>query len=92
MESFVNQGKSADFIDQLKAQGWVEAGPYRFRKGHWEIVFDSSGWMELGTEQTPRIFDVPVPETGPRDLTQWTMNLIAHLFESNDVREGLSAP
>ena len=74
------------FKEVLISEGWVEIKPFVIRKGHWEICFDTSDWMELGTEQNPRIFDVPVPNDRKRNI-RWTINLISHLFETNDQLE-----
>ena len=88
----MTQHNLARFIHELRLRGWVEEEPYYFRKGHWEIRFDTSSWMELGTKDTPRIFDVPVPETNPIDRTHWTLNLITHLFDVNDKLERSAEP
>jgi|GEM_PF-3024232 len=66
----------------LKA-GWTETKTqaWSFEKGDWRVVYDTSSWLEVGTLQTPRIFDVPVPREG---LETWTVNLIEHLCRSND--------
>lgn len=69
------------FISALKDAGWVEQRPIVYRKGSWEIFFDTSSWMEIGTEETPRIFDVAVPDAR---LTKWTINLIEHLCATDD--------
>jgi len=83
----VTQNDQANFINALKSNWWIEEGPNVFRKGTWQITFDTSGWMELGTNETPRIIDIPVPATGPRDLTVWTVHLIEHLFQTNEKLE-----
>ena len=67
------------FTDALKRDGWAESEPFKFEKHQWQIVFDTSSWMELGTTTTPRLFDVPVPADGPINKIQWTINLITHL-------------
>ena len=75
---------SADhgFGTALKAAGWSENVPFvRFTKGNWSIVFDTSSWMEVGTETNPRVFDVPVPE---ESLVTWTLNLIEHILKADD--------
>jgi hypothetical protein len=88
MSSFTTS--DASFGDALKAAGWEEVIPFaKFRKGDWIIVFDTSGWMELGTVTTPRVIDVPVPEDR---LVGWTLNLINHLLETNDALAGATPP
>lgn len=77
------------FTDALRADGWVECAPYRFEKRNWIIVFDTSSCMELGTADTPRIFDVLVPSEGSEHTVAWTLNLINHLFVTNDRLENL---
>ncbi len=57
--------------------GYVRAA----KKGDWVIVFDTSSWTEVGTINTPRVLDVPVPGT---HLMQWTESLISHLCETTD--------
>jgi hypothetical protein len=68
-------------VDLLKNSGWAEDKPFSFRKANWIVVFDTSSWLEVGTNRHPRIFDVPVPEKGKE---QWTLNLIEHLCKTND--------
>lgn len=72
------------FVQALIRDGWVETGGFTFKKGAWVIQFDTSSWMELGTETTPRLFDVPVPSRAEGGRAQWTLNLIRHLFETNE--------
>ena len=70
------------FIAALTNAGWVELQPsVHYRKGTWEIVFDTSSWMEVGTANNARVFDVPVPEHGRE---QWCLDLIEHLCKSDD--------
>ena len=69
------------FIDYLKNDGWSECKPHTYRKANWIVCFDTSSWLEVGTEQTPRIFDIPLPQNGKE---QWTLNLIAHLCKTDD--------
>lgn len=76
---------SADpsFGEALKAAGWTEVTPFfEYNKGRWRIVFDTSSWMELGTDTNPRVFDVPVPE---KAFVTWTLNLIDHLLKTDDM-------
>ena len=71
------------FIEKLKENGWSEAAnPHSFSKGIWSQAFDTSSWIEVGTENTQRVFDVAVPE---EKLYQWTINLISHLFTTDDL-------
>lgn len=72
------------FINALEADGWIKVAPYQYEKNLWRIRFDTSRWMELSTDLTPRIFDVPVPSITPLNDTQWTINLINHLFTMQD--------
>lgn len=75
-------GNMYAFIEYMKGRGWVDGKhPFELQKGDWIIVFDTSSWIEVGTITTPRVFDVPVPDTR---LMQWTENLISHLCEIND--------
>ena len=69
------------FEELLKKSGWSECAPFVYRKANWRVVFDTSSWLEVGTDQNPRIFDVPVPEAGRE---QWTLNLINHLCKTDD--------
>jgi hypothetical protein len=70
-----------EFITTLLQSGWTAGSPSTYRKGAWQLVFDTSNWIEVGTDATPRIFDVPVPE--PR-LHRWCLNLIEHLCATDD--------
>ena len=71
------------FTQALKENGWSEVeGKFTYLKGSWQLVFDTSSWVEVGTTHTPRIFDVPVPKEG---LEQWTLNLIEHLCKTDDL-------
>jgi len=69
------------FAERLEQSGWIKEGPFGYRKGSWRIVIDTSSWMEVGTDRTQRIFDVPMPDA---DREQWTMNLIEHLCKTDD--------
>ena len=70
------------FPNFLKENGWVEETPnVKYSKGDWMVVFDTSSWMEVGTSKTPRVFDVPAPES---NRAQWTLNLIVHLCQTDD--------
>lgn len=70
------------FINALRDAGWVEVKEsINYRKGSWQLTFDTSSWIEVGTERTPRIFDVPIPEP---HLFQWSLNLIEHLCKTDD--------
>ena len=70
------------FIGLLKEKGWREERRiWEYRKGEWTIIFDTSHWMEVGTINNPRVFDVPVPGGSE---TRWTINLIEHLCRSAD--------
>ncbi|TQV74232.1 hypothetical protein FKG94_16635 [Exilibacterium tricleocarpae] len=74
------------FEDALKENGWSEKkSKFSFAKGNWNLVFDTSSWIEVGTGTTPRVFDVPVPE---KRLYQWTINLIEHLCKTDDALVG----
>jgi hypothetical protein len=71
-----------EFSEALKQKGWVAAQDWgELPKGSWIIVFDTSSWMMVGTDQTPRVFDVPVPEPS---LAAWTVNLIEYLCAIDD--------
>jgi hypothetical protein len=50
----------------------------------WIALFDTSSWIEVGTEHNPRVFDVPVP-LSEREAA-WTANLIEHLCKMEDER------
>jgi len=66
----------------LISRGWkLSSRPWTLEKGSWEIVFDTSSWLELSTPHTPRLFDIPVPKNG---LETWTAKLIEHLFLCDD--------
>jgi len=70
------------FIGALKGDGWLEVqDAICYEKGNWVLTFDTSSWIEVGTKNNPRIFDVPVPE-GNRE--RWTLNLIEHLCKTDD--------
>jgi hypothetical protein len=68
-------------LNLLKEDGWRENN-YRHEKGDWIVVFDTSSWLEIGTKNTPRIFDIPAPT----DIVsaRWTLKLITHLCQTND--------
>ncbi len=52
-----------DFLVQLQRRGWAEVKPgVEYQKGDWEIVFDTSRWMEISTATCPRLVDIEVPE------------------------------
>jgi hypothetical protein len=70
-----------EFITILRQSGWTEGPPWTFRKGTWQLVFDTSSWIEVGTEANARVFDVPVPEPG---LQGWCLKLIEHLCATDD--------
>jgi len=76
------------FVELLKQSGWSEHKPFEFRKSNWVIVFDTSSWLEIGTGETPRIFDVPVPDD---DKAKWTLSLIEHLCKTDDELQNLKA-
>jgi hypothetical protein len=70
------------FIEVLKENGWSENGnKWCYIKGTWNLVFDTSSWIEVGTKNNPRVFDVAVPE---QRLEKWTLNLIEHLCKTDD--------
>ncbi|WP_198147376.1 hypothetical protein [Gilvimarinus polysaccharolyticus] len=65
------------FSDLLKENGWNENVPnVKYSKSDWNLTYDTSSWIEVGTTRTPRVFDIPVPE---ENREQWTLNLITHL-------------
>lgn len=75
---------TVSFASALKNDEWVEIHEsVMYRKGPWELTFDTSSWIEVGTAGNPRVFDVPVPE--PR-LEQWCVKLIGHLCMMEDER------
>ncbi|WP_193221939.1 hypothetical protein [Amylibacter sp. SFDW26] len=49
-------------------------------------MFDTSSCMEVGTINTPRVFDVLVPNNDRYD--RWTLNLIEHLCKTDDLING----
>ncbi len=69
------------FVELLIESEWREHEPFTFRKANWLIVFGTSAWLEVGTDKTPRLFDVPVPHDGGE---QWTLSLINHLCKTDD--------
>lgn len=70
------------FTDALIKDGWVEEvkGVIYTKSGR-KIIFDTSSWMEIGTERTEKVFDVPVPS---KELEAWSLNLINHLCETDE--------
>jgi hypothetical protein len=76
------------FAELLTNAGWSEHEPFTYRKGNWIIVFDTSSWLEVGTDKNPRVFDVPVPEDGK---AEWTLSLINHLCKTDDELQKLKA-
>jgi hypothetical protein len=70
------------FIGFLKDNGWKEISSIQFKKNNWNIIFDTSSWIEVGTKNTHRIFDVPIPT---KDQEHWTLNLIEHLCKTDDM-------
>jgi hypothetical protein len=70
------------FQEKLIQSGWNELVELiHYRKGQWEVFFDTSSWIEVSTSNTPRVFDVAVPEPS---LEAWTINLIEHLCKTDD--------
>jgi hypothetical protein len=70
------------FTETLKEDGWnEEISTVSFKKGTWVLTFDTSSWIEIGSQNNPRIFDVPVPD---KDKENWTLNLIEHLCKTDD--------
>jgi hypothetical protein len=67
-------------------RGWklAEENQWRMSKDEWIVVFDTSNWIEVGSINSSRIFDVPVPSEG---LEVWTANLIEHLCRTDDLLE-----
>jgi hypothetical protein len=77
------------FQRTLREAGWAEAQPgVAYAKGTWRAVFDTSSWVEVGTEANPRVFDVPVPEAR---LGAWCIKLIEHLCAADDEIRRLKA-
>ncbi|WP_049723365.1 hypothetical protein [Gilvimarinus polysaccharolyticus] len=70
------------FSSFLIENGWdKDSQSVKYSKGNWNLTYDTSAWIEVGTIRNPRVFDVPVPE---KDKEQWTLNLIVHLCEADD--------
>ncbi|QDU11862.1 hypothetical protein V202x_52870 [Gimesia aquarii] len=52
------------FTKYLTANGWTETTKsVHYTKIHWQIIFDTSSWIEVGTKNNTRIFDMPVPKS-----------------------------
>ena len=68
----------------LIERGWklAEDNQWTLSKDDWTVVFDTSNWIEVGSINNPRIFDVPIPNNG---LEVWTANLIEHLCSTDDL-------
>lgn len=80
MRSFTTSDTS--WGEVLKGAGWSEVSQFNYYvKGNWQITFDTSTWMHVGTTRNERVFDVPVPEAA---LERWTINLIDHLLTTDD--------
>ena len=78
------------FTDALKKAGWIELQEFViYRKGSWQLMFDTTNWIEVGTERNARIFDVPVPEP---QLEVWCINLIEHLCATDDRLQTYAQP
>jgi len=77
------------FTEALIHSGWreVRAG-IEYRKSSWIVFFDTSSWVEVGTEKNQRVFDVPVPED---QLSMWTVKLVEHLCKAEDELVSLRA-
>jgi hypothetical protein len=73
---------ASQFTEFLKDNGWLETDVTSYKKGDWVIFFDTSTWMEVGTKNNSRVFDVPVPSGIANP--QWTVNLIEHLCKTGD--------
>ena len=77
-----------DFKRALVEAGWTPIGDsletaWTFRSGAWEIVFDTSRWMELYiNEHRVRNSDTEVPTS---DSVQATVDRIARLFEQEQL-------
>lgn len=70
------------FTEALKKKGWTEVQEsVRYTKNDWEIVFDTSSWMEIGTKSNSRIADIFVPDSNDYEAT---IEKIEALCESED--------
>jgi len=67
------------FAQFLQDNGWYEKKPFEFIKNDWVIVFDTSSWMEVGTNKNPRLRDIPVPKN---EEMQKTLDLIENLCKT----------
>lgn len=76
------------YIDAaLRAKGWTGRTGLEYKKGAWEVVFDTSSWMMTFSAGT-RLFDVHVPSEYE---ARWTANLIEHLCATADENAHLRA-
>jgi hypothetical protein len=71
----------SSFEQCLVDSGWTRVSAVSYRKATWQLFFDTSSWMELGTADNQRVFDIPDPEEGRED---WTLKLIEHLASVED--------
>lgn len=47
----------------LTENGWTEImKSVHYTKNHWQIIFDTSSWLEVGTKKNTRIIDIRVPK------------------------------
>ncbi|MFT4521925.1 MAG: hypothetical protein ACI8ZN_000864 [Bacteroidia bacterium] len=48
--------------DLLIQKGWIEIQhEWKYEKGDWEIQYDTSTWLMIGTKSNEQIFDVHNP-------------------------------
>jgi hypothetical protein len=71
----------------LRAQGWTGTTGLEYKKGDWEVVFDTSSWM-VTFSAGKRLFDVHVPG---EYAAGWTANLIENLCTTADENVRLRA-
>jgi len=76
-------------VSRLKSAGWAEIVPdWEYRKGTWGAWRDTSSWWMIGTDDNPRVYDVPERQVSD---SQWTVGLIEHLCRMEDERSRLRA-
>ena len=48
---------------RLLQDGWDLTAPYSFRKGEYEVVFDTSHWAELYRDDHSRLADISLMDS-----------------------------
>ena len=71
-------GRLDDFRSHMSECGWrPDDSGWSWTKGSWEVVFDTSSWLDLFLDGKPCC---PVPVPAQQDLDGWTVKHIEYIF------------